>query len=56
MEIINVSGYTIEEKVEIGKKHLLPKQIKEHGLKAKDIKIGKSQPRKLLRVIRVSLA
>ncbi|MDN6280321.1 MAG: endopeptidase La [Psychroflexus sp.] len=43
MEIINVSGYTIEEKVEIAKRHLLPKQIKEHGLTAKDIKIGKNQ-------------
>ena len=32
MEIINVSGYTIEEKIEIAKKHLLPKQLKEHGL------------------------
>jgi ATP-dependent Lon protease len=32
MEIINVSGYTIEEKVEIAHKHLLPKQLKEHGL------------------------
>ncbi len=32
MEIINVSGYTIEEKVEIAKRHLLPKQLKEHGL------------------------
>ena len=32
MEIINVSGYTIEEKIEIAYKHLLPKQLKEHGL------------------------
>ena len=32
MESINVSGYTIEEKVEIAHKHLLPKQLKEHGL------------------------
>ena len=32
MEIINVSGYTIEEKVEIAHKHLLPKQLNEHGL------------------------
>ena len=32
MEIINVSGYTVEEKVEIGKRHLLPKLLKEHGL------------------------
>ncbi|MGO3237546.1 MAG: S16 family serine protease, partial [Psychroflexus halocasei] len=43
MEIINVSGYTIEEKVEIAKRHLLPKQIKEHGLTKKDIKLGKTQ-------------
>ena len=32
MEIINVSGYTIEEKVEIAKRHLLPKQVRRHGL------------------------
>jgi len=37
MEIIEISGYTIEEKVEIAKKHLIPKQRKEHGLKTKDI-------------------
>ena len=43
MEIIDVNGYTIEEKVEIAKKHLLPKQIKEHGLAAKDIKLGKKE-------------
>jgi len=48
MEIINVSGYTIEEKVEIGRKHLLPKQIKEHGLTAKDLKIGKPQLEKIV--------
>jgi ATP-dependent Lon protease len=43
MEIINVSGYTIEEKVEIAKRHLLPKQLKEHGLTIKDLKLGKKQ-------------
>lgn len=43
MEIINVTGYTIEEKVEIAKKHLLPKQLKEHGLTTKDLKLGKAQ-------------
>ena len=43
MEIINVTGYTIEEKVEIAKQHLLPKQLKEHGLSTKDLKIGKKQ-------------
>lgn len=36
MEIIEVSGYTIEEKIEIAKRHLVPKQKKEHGLKTKD--------------------
>ncbi len=39
MEIIEVNGYTIEEKVEIAKKHLLPKQKEAHGLKAKDVSI-----------------
>ena len=38
MEIIDVSGYTIEEKIEIGKRHLLPKQLKEHGLKSSHLK------------------
>ena len=40
MEIINVSGYTTEDKVQIGKKFLLPKQIKEHGLSKKDLKLS----------------
>lgn len=43
MEIINVSGYTIEEKVEIAKRHLLPKQLKEHGLDKDHLKIAKPQ-------------
>jgi len=41
MEIIEVNGYTIEEKVEIARRHLLPKQIKENGLEKNLIKIGK---------------
>lgn len=41
MEIIEVSGYTIEEKVEIAKRHLIPKQKKEHGLKPKDFTLDK---------------
>ena len=41
MEIIEVNGYTIEEKIEIGKRHLLPKQISEHGISKKDISIDK---------------
>ena len=48
MEIINVSGYTIEEKVEIAKRHLLPKQLKEHGLSSKNLKIGKKQLEKIV--------
>ncbi len=48
MEIINVTGYTIEEKVEIARKHLLPKQLKEHGLSTKDLKIGKPQLEKIV--------
>lgn len=48
MEIINVTGYTIEEKIEIAKRHLLPKQVKEHGLSAKEIKIGKVQLEKII--------
>ena len=48
MEIINVSGYTIEEKIEIGKRHLLPKQIKDHGLTSKDISISKSIMQRLV--------
>lgn len=39
MEIINLSGYSAEEKLEIAKRHLLPRQRSEHGLKAKQIKI-----------------
>jgi ATP-dependent Lon protease len=48
MEIINLTGYTIEEKVEIARKHLVPKQIKEHGLTVKDIVIGRKQLEKIV--------
>ena len=48
MEIINVTGYTIEEKVEIAKRHLLPKQLKEHGLNTKHLKLGKAQLEKIV--------
>lgn len=43
MEIIDVNGYTIEEKVEIAKNHLLPKQLKEHGLDKNHLKIAKKE-------------
>lgn len=39
MEIIEITGYTQEEKLEIAKRHLFPKQRKEHGLEAKQLKI-----------------
>lgn len=48
MEIINMSGYTIEEKVEIARKHLLPKQLKEHGLTEEHLQIGKKQLEKVV--------
>lgn len=41
MEIIEVNGYTLEEKVEIAIRHLIPKQIKEHGIKKEHIIFGK---------------
>ncbi|MNS28787.1 Lon protease 1 [compost metagenome] len=48
MEVINMTGYTVEEKVEIAKQHLLPKQLKEHGLTTKDLSIGKKQLEKIV--------
>ena len=48
MEIIEVNGYTIEEKIEIAKRHLLPKQIEEHGITKKDITIDKKVLEKLI--------
>ena len=48
MEIINVTGYTIEEKVEIARQHLLPKQLKEHGLNKEHLKIGRAQLEKIV--------
>ena len=41
MEIVQVSGYTIEEKYQIARKHLIPKQIKEHGLHNNIVKLNK---------------
>ncbi len=41
MEIIDVNGYTVEEKVQIAKKHLIPKQISEHGLEKSNFSIDK---------------
>ncbi|NNK90577.1 MAG: endopeptidase La [Saprospiraceae bacterium] len=41
MEIIEISGYSQEEKIEIAKRHLVPKQVKAHGLKASDVRLNK---------------
>ncbi|MEY4462174.1 MAG: hypothetical protein RLY98_714, partial [Bacteroidota bacterium] len=48
MEVIKMSGYTIEEKVEIARQHLFPRQLKEHGLTPKDLTIGKKQLEKIV--------
>lgn len=48
MEIIDVNGYTTEEKIEIAKRHLLPKQLKEHGLTSKDITLNKAVIEKII--------
>lgn len=48
MEIIELTGYTIEEKMEIAKRHLLPKQIADHGLLEEDVKLAKGTIQKLI--------
>ena len=48
MEIIELSGYTVEEKIEIAKKHIIPKQKKEHGLKANEVIFSTESIRKII--------
>ncbi|TKC03861.1 endopeptidase La [Pedobacter frigoris] len=48
MEIIEVNGYTIEEKIEIAKKYLLPKQKEQHGINSKDITLKTSLIEKVI--------
>ena len=48
MEIINISGYTIEEKVEIARHFLLPKVLKEHGMEQKQIQLGKREIERII--------
>jgi ATP-dependent Lon protease len=48
MEIIELSGYTVEEKLQISIKHLVPKQIKEHGLKLHSLKFSKEAISKII--------
>ena len=48
MEVIELSSYTDEEKVQIAKKHLLPKQKKKHGLSASQLKVSDAVLRKII--------
>ena len=48
MELIEVNGYTIQEKIEIAKRHLIPKQLEAHGINKKDISIPKQTLLKLV--------
>lgn len=48
MEIVEVSGYTEEEKVKISQRYLIPKKVKEHGLKKENIKISEKALRDLI--------
>jgi ATP-dependent Lon protease len=49
MEVIHLSGYTEEEKVKIAERHLIPKQIKEHGLKPHHLQISENALRTIIR-------
>ena len=48
MEVVEVPGYTEEEKVRIAQKYLVPKKVKEHGLKKENIKISEKALRDLI--------
>ena len=48
MELIELSSYTDEEKLEIAKRHLLPKQLKEHGLKKTQLKLSENAIRRTI--------
>ena len=48
MEVIELNSYTDEEKVEIAKRHLLPKQLKEHGLKRAQLRLSDGALRKMI--------
>jgi len=48
MELIEITGYLVEEKLEIADRHLLPKQLENHGVKADQLKINKSVLEKLI--------
>lgn len=48
MELINVTGYLAEEKMEIAKRYLVPKQLEEHGIGKKELRIDKAAMEKII--------
>jgi len=48
MEVIEITGYTVEEKLQIGVKHLVPKQLKEHGIAPGQVKFSKEAILKII--------
>ncbi len=48
MEVINLSGYLVEEKILIAQKHLIPKQLEEHGIKRKEVVFSKKIIEKII--------
>ncbi len=49
MELIHIPGYTEEDKVEIARQHLIPKQLNEHGLSEKQLRISEGSIRQIIR-------
>lgn len=49
MELIHIPGYTEEDKVEIARQYLVPKQLKEHGLTAKNLEVSEGAIRRIIR-------
>ena len=50
MEVIPIPGYTEDEKVEIAKRHLMPKTLREHGLAEKELQLADSALRSIIRL------
>jgi ATP-dependent Lon protease len=48
MEVIEINGYIMEEKIEIAKRHLIPKQLKEHGVKSSQLKFSEAVLKKII--------
>jgi ATP-dependent Lon protease len=48
MEVIDLSGYLLEEKIEIAKRHLLPKQLREHGIRSSMMRFSKKVLQKII--------